>query len=1184
MRRLCSLVIIAAAASLITLSLRAQTSTAAPRISGPVNESSLIALKGNVTPLARAQFDQGEAPPAAELRSMRLVLSSSLEQTAALDKLMAEQLDKSSPNYHKWLTPEQFGKLYGPADSDIAAIVAWLQSHGLTVDEVSTGRTNIAFSGTVRQVEEAFHTTIHTYEAVGRQFYSNTSDPRIPAALAPLVTGIAHLNTLDPRPQLAASPSGMFDQQAGHFAPLENENRLARPELTTGNGFLWIVPADAATIYDTPNSYNAAFSSGTSYTGKGVTIGVGGDAAVNPATVVNYRQRFLNDDTTAPIITNVHNSAIAGNATDEAYLDLELSGGIAPGATIHFYTDSNSDGGLGTAVNQALTENTVDIFSLSFGLCEYYFPTSDNQLISNFWKQAAAQGIAVTVSTGDSGSAGCDDPNSVTVASNGLQVNGWASTPYNIAVGGTDTHGLVGNFATYANNNQSSTNSYRSAKSYIPESTWNDSTSVNGLLANNVSAGSIVAGSGGVSACSTNTDSIVSNNFVLGVCTNGYAKPTWQRGTGVPSDNARDLPDISLMAGNGIDAATWLVCTDDINGSSYPENCADQTNGSFYFAGFGGTSTSAPAFAGILALVQEAQGGSGHRLGLDGAKTLYDIYNTSHASTVFHDVTQGNNSVVCTANSPNCKLNTAGYNFLTGYNTTAGYDLATGIGSVDATQLVKFWLAGSGSATSTVTATPTPATLTIAQSLQVAVTVTGSGSLGTPTGTVTLSGGGYTSSAQNLDSTGAYTFTVPAGSLTAGTDTLTVTYSGDTNYATTAGTTSVTVTALATPTVTVTPPSSSIFVNQSLAVTITVAGTSGGPTPTGNITLSSGTYTSPATPLANGTVSITIPANSLALGTDTLTATYSGDTNYSTATGMAPVTVNPAGATATVMVTPDNASIDTSQSLNVTVAVTGTSGVPPTGNVTLTGGGYTSAATPLDSTGKAIFAISANTFSAANSLTLTATYIGDSVYAPATGTANITIAQTTFALAASTPAGVNPGTAATSTITVSSSTNYSGTVTLACALATSPTGATNLPTCAVTGSPVTLSATTSSAAATVTISTTAATTANLERRGLPARTGIGAGAGGGALLALLFFVGMPARRRSWRNLLGLLVLFAALGSLSACGGGGGNGGGNGGGGGGNPGTTAGTYTFTVTGTATPSVSPAPTATVTLTVN
>ena len=766
---------------------RAQAAAITPRIAGPINESSLITLRGNVPPRARAEFDKGKAAPATEFNFMRLVLSRSPEQEAALEKLMAQQLDKSSPNYHHWLTPEQFGTLYGPADSDIAAIVAWLQSHGLKVESVSTGRTDIAFSGTVSQVEEAFHTSIHSFDDRNEQFLSNTTDPSIPVALAPVVSGVAQLNTIHPKAYGVPGRPGQLDPASQRLLPANGIASAARPELTTGSAggyFFYLVPADAATIYDSPNSLNANLPSGaTSYTGTGVTIGIGGDALIQPTTVTNYRTKFVGD-TASPTISNIAPLAVAGNDTDEGYLDVEISGGVAPGASLVFYTS----GSLQNAINKAVNDNAIDILSLSFGECELSLGNSGNTLLNTYWQQASMQGIAVVIATGDSGSANCDNNNTETAATSGLQVSGYASTPYNIAVGGTDYNSLVTGFTTYVNITNGTLQG--SAKSYIPEVVWNQSTTLDTTVNANIPAldmknnTNITAGGGGASTCSTNTSTSTAN----GTCTSGYPKPSWQRGAGVPSSGERDIPDVSLFAGAGMDGAAWLVCTDDTftqGTTTYTENC---TGTQFAFAGFGGTSTSAPAFAGVLALVQQK---TGSRLGL-AAKDLYDIFNGAHAGSVFHDITAGNNSVVCTAATPDCQKNTAGNYFLTGYDAASGYDLATGMGSVDVTQLINAWATATGSGSATITITPSATAITSLQNLTVTVVV--SGALGAPTGTVSLAGGGYSSSPTALDATGTASFSIPAGTLQAGADTLTATYSGDVNYATTTSSTTVTVT------------------------------------------------------------------------------------------------------------------------------------------------------------------------------------------------------------------------------------------------------------------------------------------------------------------------------------------------------------------------------------------------------
>jgi hypothetical protein len=1016
----------------------AQAQSPTPRITAQVDETSLTTLKGNVPLLARPDNDQGEASPSTLLTHIRLVLSRSSEQQAALDKYLMELQEKSSPHYHKWLTPAEFGKLYGPADSDTSAIVAWLESHGLKLEMVSPGRTNIAFSGTVSQVEKAFHIAIHSFNADGEQFYSNLSDPQIPTALAEVVSGVAHLNTIRPKPQHIRGGTGMIDREMKRLQPMSSSTgRTPNSNLTGGSGtsnepyFLYIVPGDAATIYDTPNTtLNANYTSGTSYTGSGVTIGIGGDAAIKSSTVVNYRSVFLGNST-APTITNV-DGVTSTQDTDEAYIDTELSGGLAPGATIHFYTSTD----LTSAIEAAINDNAVDIFSLSFGECEWGLTTADNAQINGWWEQAASQGIAVTVSTGDSGSAGCDNPqdssgNNVTEAEYGLQVSGFASTPFNIAVGGTDFYELPQSYSTYASTSEGSSSTYyRTALTYIPESTWNDSTDSNTTISENVpwtavsgdsGDANIVAGSGGKSSCSTNT----STNSATGTCTSGYLKPSWQSGTGVPSDGVRDLPDVAFMAGDGLDHAAWLACTDDTgknsSGTIVTENCSDQSDGNSYFAAFGGTSTAAPAFAGMLALIQQK---TGSRLG-QAAQQLYDLVNGSHASSIFHDITVGNNSVPCDSTSTYqggaCTEDSAGYYFLTGYNTGTGYDLSTGLGSVDVNQLLTYWGSASGSAAATVTVTPAETSLNSNQSLSVVVTVTGSN--GTPTGTVTLSGGGYTSSSETL-SGGSFTFTVPANSLSAGSDLLTVTYNGDAIYASATGTTSITVTA---PTFALSATNLTVAAGSSATSAVTVTPVDGY---TGTVTLTATGPSNEGITLNGSTVTI----NSSASGTGTITVVTTGTSGsviraaqshrtnwYSTASGSliaalllffipgrsrgsrrmlsavfmvaaASCTVIGCGGapktTPTVSVTPAKASITANSSLAVSVSVSGSASTP-TGTVTLSSGSYTSSSTTLSS-GTSTITIPANSL-AVGTDTLKVSYSGDSNFNSATGSATVTV-------------------------------------------------------------------------------------------------------------------------------------------------------------------------------------------------
>lgn len=882
------------AATLISSTfLTAQSANVAPRITSEIQETSLTSLSGNVPLMANAQYDQGEVSASTRLTHMRLVLSRTPEQDAALTTYLDQLQDKSSANYHKWLTPERFGALYGPADSDVSALVAWLESHGLTVEGVSAGRTNISFAGTVSQVESAFHTSIHSFALGDQLFFSNTGDPQIPTALTSVVKGVAHLNTFKARPLSVRGRPGLLDPTSNALTPVQTSSAIASSPrametiTSSGKNYLYLVPGDAATIYNTPNStFNANYSSGTSYNGSGVTIGIGGDAAIIATPVTNFRSLFLGEASpVAPIITNV-DGVTATTDADEAYLDVELSGGLAPGAKIHYYPSSD----LYSGIDQAINENLVDIFSLSFGACELGYTTSDNAQIQSWWKQAAAQGIAVTVSTGDNGSAACDDPSSATKAKYGLQVNGLASTAYNIAVGGTDFALTQSNFTTYASTTNSASTHYRTALKPIPETTWNDSTSNNTTIGQNVpyatTAANIYAGSGGKSSCATNTNT----SSAFGTCTAGWPKPSWQRGTGVPTDSVRDLPDISLMAGDGSGFAAWLVCTNDTSsGTTY--NCSTQTNGSFYFYGFGGTSTASPAFAGILALIQQSQGGG--RLG-QAAANLYNIYNNSaSAGSIFHDITVGNISVPCDSTSTygGCTKNTAGNYFLTGYDTTAGYDLATGLGSVDVAKLIANWSSGSGSSVAAVTVTPASSAITTSNSLNVTVSVAGTS--GTPSGSIVLKSGSYTSPVVNLNA-GSATLTIAAGALAAGTDTLTATYSGDATFATATGSASVVVTTatLTATTTTVAASASTATYGTSITLTATVTPSAA----TGTVTFFSGT-----TRLGTGTLTAgaaTLASTTLPIGADSITALYAGNTVYAASTSAA-TTVTISGTTST---------------------------------------------------------------------------------------------------------------------------------------------------------------------------------------------------------------------------------------------------------------------------------------------
>ncbi len=758
-----------------------------------------------------------------------------------------------------------------------------------------------------------------------------------------------------------------------------------------------------------------------------------------------------------------------------------------------------------------------------------------------------------------------------------------------------------------------------------------------------------VGGAGGASNCVANNEETDPNNPTCtagatstGVTTNpengasqasltlvndGWPKPSWQTGvSGIPSDGVRDLPDVSFFAGDGSLQSATLICVS-LDGAcvTSSEVGTNPVTTEPTAQEIGGTSVASPEMAGVMALIDEKAGAPQglanpglYKLGA--MQTWSDCSAASvknNSSCYFQDVVSGTNTMPCSlgvggdeggfvngydepqeaytgAVSPNCTALTSGDGIGTlvssgttpAYNATTGFDLATGLGSLNVANVVNgsVWVAaGTHTATMTVTLSPT-GTISYSTALTVSVTVTGSD--GTPTGSVVVAGGGYNAS-QTLDSSGKASITIPAGSLSPGSVTLTVTYGGDTTYASTNQTETVNVSA-ALPTVTITAPSSGNL-NNPISVSVTVSGPSGATTPTGTVTLAQtntgGTYSSTAANLSSGVATFTIPADTLTAGTDTLKATYSGDSNYTTATGTATIVITGVALlTPTVTVTPTTKSIDSSQSLTLSVKVTGT-GVTPSGTVTLTAPSLTPApSATLDASGSAVLTVPGGTLSSGTP-TITVSYSGDAVYSQGTGNASaVTVTQSTYALTAGTvsPSSVTPGSSATVTITGStSSTDYTGTVSFssanACTLTTQPSNdnTSALPSCSISGS-ITYQNGAASGSATATVSTIASTTSALAYPKL--RNGkTWMSMGGGAVLAFLVFLGIPARRRSWRAMLGLVVLIAALGSLSACGGGGG----------GTttiPGTSAGNYTFTVTGTGNDTANTAGNTTFTITVN
>jgi len=1171
------------------LATLAQTRAVRARVTQPVDVHDLVTLQGNVHPLTRPEFDQGVAPDDLPMERILLVLRRGPDQEAALRQLLDDQQVKSSPRFHQWLTPEQFGQQFGPADSDLQAVTDWLASQGFESPKISAGRTIIEFSGTAGLVRQVLGTEIHRFRVNGEDHWANTSDPQIPAALAPVVAGFASLNNFPRKPLV---------RQLGTFSRSKLTGEV-RPLFTfspSGGGELFVVgPADFATIYNVLPLWNNLTD------GTGQTIAVVGETNINPQDVADFRAMFSLPPNTPNIILNGPDPGITSADEVEADLDVEWSGAVAKGATIDLVVSETTETtpGIDLSALYIIDNNLAPVMSESYGSCEASLGAGGNQFYSTLWEQAAAQGITVLLAAGDAGSAGCDGYPE-TAAQYGLAVSGLASTPFNVAVGGTDFNDASDPLTYWSLTNTSPSQS--SAQSYIPESTWNDSCAASGLLTGCSTASSategldLTAGSGGASSCTNPTGA-----FPTITCSGGYSKPSWQSGTGVPSDGVRDVPDVSLFAGDGYNYSYYVICQMDANADHGGSSTSCDLNAPYSdFQGAGGTSTSTQAFAGVMALVNQRYGRQGNA-----NYVLYPMAaqsgascNSSTAATnpgcIFYDVTVGNNSVACQGGSPNCSntstasgqygIMVSGSPAAAAYTTTTGYDLATGLGSVNVANLVNNWKSNFTPSSTTLSLSTNPATnpITLTHGQPVNFTINVAAGSSTPTGGVSLIAQ-TGSSSSNL--TGIGPFTLSGGNvsdstimLPGGSYDVTAHYAGNGIFAASDSTPGIpvtvgkessqteirlvtfdpvsgaptygaTTTAYGSPYVLrmdVTNSSGLLCTNQN-------TGLIAYPCPTASLTVSPAPTDMNPPP---GTVPGSYTLNSRGYAEDepiqqtpgqyNFVATYAGDNSYTASVSpTTPITITKAATTTSLNGTSLSAVVSPLGVPILTTITTQSNGAAPTGTVQYLNGG-TPVGSPTSimgtpysaSTGAyAMFQTTSWLPLPAGNDSITVQYSGDSNYAGSTSPA-ITIDVTDFSVSAN-PTTITipaPGQSGSSTLTLTPLNGFSGTVNMY-VNSVCPTGTT----CTITPSSVTLTGS-SPVATTFSISTTAASSATqptLPRRPPP---GVPRLVVWPWLLAALLALAMVltwgiAGRRAAGWLFATTLLIAVI--AGACGGGGG---------------------------------------------
>jgi len=686
-------------AAALPASSRAVTPQASASATAPADAAGFVRLPGHVSGRARPQFDLGPAPDSLAMHGLQVTFARTAAQQQALGQLIAAQQDPKSPAYHRWLTPAQYGARFGASASTVAAVTRWLTSAGFTVDAPPASHAHLSFHGTKSQVEAAFHTEIHLFQAGGRRHYGNVSDPEVPAGLAGAISGLYGLHDFYPHSNARARHPG----------------NAPRPQITYDGGKVnWMGPGDFAVMYDLGPLYSAGVN------GQGVTIAIAGESDIDPAVPNTFWTGFgIGTPATIHSMTVPAGSGgtdpgqtMDGNE-DEAYLDIEVAGGLAPGATIDFVADAN----VAIAFQYLIDQNLGEVINISFSECESELTTASATLntdLDGLFAEAASQGQTVVVASDDAGVAGCEQNlfTQGTLATSGFAVSGIASSPHVLAVGGTDFDPTQPQ--SWATSNAPGT--LVNAQGHIPEMVWNDScanplgaealgTTAEALCNQTTVKGSPnpylqISGSGaGVSSCTT-------IDTTTNTCTSGWPVPAWQSGVaGIAGLSGRAVPDVVSFAGG------WIICSYD-NSPCDPSNMSDVDI-------VGGTSSSTPAIAAIIALLDQQMG----RQGLVNS-TLYQLAASEYgppaapvttnacsatlgttigANCIFYNVTGGSNATPCTvasfsdalsAPASTCTASSGQANGIMQLNGTpqytagTGFNLATGLGSINATNLV----------------------------------------------------------------------------------------------------------------------------------------------------------------------------------------------------------------------------------------------------------------------------------------------------------------------------------------------------------------------------------------------------------------------------------------------------------------------------------------------------------------
>ena len=319
-------IILSVAAGAPAWAQSAPSVAATARVSSAVEPRQTTRLAGHVPAWATASNDLGAVAPSRHLDNMHLVLTRAPQVEAAFEQLLADQQNPASPRYQQWLTPQQNAEQYGIAPADVAAVTSWLQSQGLSVDNVAAGGIFITFSGPVSVVENAFSTSLHNFSHESTSRYAPTTEPAVPVALASVIQSVAGLS-----------------EQVAHVhsrsAPAENDASSralaggAQPLYNSGtSGAHYVSPGDFNIIYNINATYNTGINGG----GSGNRVVNLIDSRIAPADITGFNSVFglAVAQPNQIVLPGSTDPGLSSESEGEAALDVQRILGTAPGTSV----------------------------------------------------------------------------------------------------------------------------------------------------------------------------------------------------------------------------------------------------------------------------------------------------------------------------------------------------------------------------------------------------------------------------------------------------------------------------------------------------------------------------------------------------------------------------------------------------------------------------------------------------------------------------------------------------------------------------------------------------------------------------------------------------------------------------------------------------------------------------------